>query len=238
MTASVTVLAEVGLGVPLELLQHARADLLRRVVLAVDVDCFQSVPMCALDRPDGAVDVGDRLALGDLADEHLAVLGERDDGRGGARALGVGDDRGLAALQDGDTELVVPRSMPTARAILGPFLIYVEVVQQTSSVLHSSFMPFPTGEPAVPVPGSCSPNPGAVAGNVASHDVGDAHRSRAGSAGRRPADAVPVEPSARHRGRAVAGAAGGPRTPYRLNLDRPRRLPVSRLRLIRAEEGP
>ena len=29
------------------------------------------------------------------------------------------------------TELVVPRSMPTARAILGPFLIYVEVVQQT-----------------------------------------------------------------------------------------------------------
>ena len=63
---------------------------------------FQSVPMCALDAADGAVDVGDRLVLGRLADEDLAVLGERDDRRGGARALGVRDDRRLAALQDGD----------------------------------------------------------------------------------------------------------------------------------------
>ena len=56
----------------------------------------------ALDGPDGAVDVGDRLPLGDLADEDLAVLGERDDGRRGAGALGVGDDRRLAALEDAD----------------------------------------------------------------------------------------------------------------------------------------
>ena len=44
----------------------------------------------------------DGLALGDLADEALAVLCKGDDGRRGARALGVGDDDGLAALHDGD----------------------------------------------------------------------------------------------------------------------------------------
>ena len=36
------------------------------------------------------------------ADEDLAVLRERDDGWGGATALGVRDDRGLATLEDGD----------------------------------------------------------------------------------------------------------------------------------------
>jgi hypothetical protein len=56
----------------------------------------------ALDGGDGAVDVGDGLALGDLADEDLALLGEGDDRRGGAGALGVRDDGGLAALEDGD----------------------------------------------------------------------------------------------------------------------------------------
>ena len=71
----------------------------------------------ALDRADGAVGVGDGLALGDLADEHLAVLGERDDRRGGAAALGVGDDGGFATFEDATTELVVPRSMPTALAM-------------------------------------------------------------------------------------------------------------------------
>ena len=55
-----------------------------------------------LDRPDRPVDVGHGLVLGRLADQHLAVPGERDDGRGGAGALGVRDDRRLATLQDGD----------------------------------------------------------------------------------------------------------------------------------------
>src|SRR6266487_1576210 len=55
-----------------------------------------------IDRPDGALDVRDCLSLGHLADQHLAVLGERDDGRSGPGALGVGDDGGLAALQNGD----------------------------------------------------------------------------------------------------------------------------------------
>ncbi len=45
--------------------------------------------------------IGDRLTFGDLTDEDLSVL-ERDDGRGCAGTLGVGDDGGLATLEDGD----------------------------------------------------------------------------------------------------------------------------------------
>ncbi len=56
----------------------------------------------ALDRVDGVGRVGDRLALGQLADEALAGLGEGDDGGDGAAALGGRDDGGLAALHDGD----------------------------------------------------------------------------------------------------------------------------------------
>ena len=100
------VLAEVRLGVALELLQHPRGDLLRGVLLAVDVAALRETPLrlahVALDRPRGAVDVGHRLPFGDLADQHLAVLGEGDHRRGGPGALGVGDDRGLTALQHAD----------------------------------------------------------------------------------------------------------------------------------------
>src|SRR3712207_3180870 len=73
-----------------------------RSALAVDLRGLPVGAHLALDAADGAVDVGDRLVLGRLADEDLAVLGERDDRRGGARALGVRDDRRLPALQDGD----------------------------------------------------------------------------------------------------------------------------------------
>jgi hypothetical protein len=48
----------------------------------------------ALDREQGVLGVGDRLALGRLADETLAVVGERDHGRRRARALGVLDHLG------------------------------------------------------------------------------------------------------------------------------------------------
>ena len=101
MTAWVTRVAEVRLGVALQLLQDAGGDLLRGVGLAVDVDRPVGAHV-ALHRPDRAVGVGDRLALGDLADEDLAGLRERDDRRRGAAALGVGDDGGLARLEDRD----------------------------------------------------------------------------------------------------------------------------------------
>src|SRR6476469_440655 len=54
------------------------------------------------DREDGALGVGDRLALGHLAHQPLTLLGERDDGRGGPATLGVGDDDRVATLHDGD----------------------------------------------------------------------------------------------------------------------------------------
>jgi hypothetical protein len=56
----------------------------------------------ALDGTDGAIGVGDGLALGHLADEDLTRLRERDDRRGGARSFGVGDDDGVARLEDAD----------------------------------------------------------------------------------------------------------------------------------------
>ncbi len=106
--------AEVGLGVALQLHQRAGADLLRRVRLAVDVGVFQLVAHVALHRPDRAVGVGDGLALGDLADEDLAGLGEGDHRRGGARPSLLGMTTGSPASRTATTELVVPRSMPTA----------------------------------------------------------------------------------------------------------------------------
>ena len=110
--------AQVGLGVALQLLQRAGADLLGGVLLAVDLGGPARAHV-ALDGPDRAVGVGDRLALGHLADEDLAVLGEGDDRGRGAGALGVGDDRGSPASRTLTTELVVPRSMPTALAMGG-----------------------------------------------------------------------------------------------------------------------
>ena len=89
---------EVGLGVALELLQDAGRDLLRVVRLAVDVDRPVGADV-ALHRPDRAVRVGDRLALGDLADEDLAGLGEGHDRGRGAGALRVGGHDGLAGLE-------------------------------------------------------------------------------------------------------------------------------------------
>jgi len=46
--------------------------------------------------------IGDGLALGRGAHQHFAVLGPGDDGGGGAIALAVFDDAGLAAFHDGD----------------------------------------------------------------------------------------------------------------------------------------
>ena len=93
--------AEIRLGVALELAQDASRDLLGVVGLPVDVDrpVRAHMPLYGADR---AVRVGDRLALRDLADEDLAGLGEGDDRRSGAGPLRVGDDDGLARLENRD----------------------------------------------------------------------------------------------------------------------------------------
>ena len=114
-------LAEVGLGVRLELLEDHRRDLLRRVLLAVrlhaDVvvralgdlvrddlhllgDLVELAPHEALDREHRVLRVRDLLALRRSADEPLPVTPEGDDGRSRASALGVRDDGGLGSFED------------------------------------------------------------------------------------------------------------------------------------------
>ncbi len=119
-------LAQVGLGVRLELLEDHRADLRRGVGLVEHLDhhavalrilldgvadellCplrLRVVPATAhepLDRIDRVGRVRHGLALGELADETLARLRERDDRRDGPAPFGGGDDGRLAAFHDGD----------------------------------------------------------------------------------------------------------------------------------------
>ena len=59
----------------------------------------------ALDREDGLFWIGDRLALGRLADEPFAVVGEGDDRRRGAHAFGVLDNFRRLAFHDGDARI-------------------------------------------------------------------------------------------------------------------------------------
>ena len=92
---------EVGLSIALELAKGAGTDLLRCVGLAVNVDGPTRAHV-TLHRTDGAVDIGDGLALGDLANEHLAVLCEGDDRGGGPGAFCIRDDDGFAAFEDRD----------------------------------------------------------------------------------------------------------------------------------------
>ena len=115
-------LAEIGLGVGLQLLQDHRGDLRRRVLLVAGLHARVATGAGddgvgddrlllahlgllaaheALDGEDGVGGVGDRLALGHRADEALTRLGEGNDGRRGAATLGVLDDGRLAALEDG-----------------------------------------------------------------------------------------------------------------------------------------
>ena len=94
--------AEVTLGIPLELLQDPGRDLLGVVALPVDVDAPAGVAHVPLDRSDGAVRIGDGLAFGHLTDENLVGLGEADDRRRGTPAFGVGDNGWLTRLENAD----------------------------------------------------------------------------------------------------------------------------------------
>ena len=122
-------LAEVPSGVVGELAQDQRGDLLRRIQLVPHLDprepvrirdhvigdltgllldLLESAADEPLDRVDRALGVEDRLPAGQLADETLAVLGERHHRRRRAGALRVGDDRGLAPFPGGDDRVRRP----------------------------------------------------------------------------------------------------------------------------------
>jgi len=123
----VDLLAEIGLGGFLHLLQRHGGDLRGRVSRALRLDpgvaivglddlvgdellvlVGHRVVVAAADQPlhreDGAFRVGDRLALGRLADEAFVAVGvaEGDDRRRGARAFRVLDHLGVLAVHDGD----------------------------------------------------------------------------------------------------------------------------------------
>src|SRR5690606_3898471 len=122
--------AQVRLGVALQLLQNACRDLLRRVLLAVDVELPVGAHV-ALDRGDRLVDVRDGLALRGLADENLAVLRERDDRGGRAKTLGVGDDLRLATLENGNDR--VRRSEVDTHSTCHDLLRFVEELARLES---------------------------------------------------------------------------------------------------------
>src|SRR5262249_48444719 len=73
------------------------------------VDLVEAPAHEALDRVHGVLGIRHGLALGDLADEALAGLREGHDRRGDAPALGVRDDLGASALQDGHAAIRGPQ---------------------------------------------------------------------------------------------------------------------------------
>ena len=101
ITACVTVSPRNASASRFSLTQDLGADLLRPPSLAVDVDGPSLVAHVTLHRPDRPVGVRDRLALGDLAHQDLAVLREADHGGGRPRPFRVRDHDRLAGLQHG-----------------------------------------------------------------------------------------------------------------------------------------
>src|SRR4030095_3128047 len=121
-------LAEMGFRGLLHLLQDEGGHLRGRIGLAVGLDPGVAVRCLddlvgdellvlldhrvviaaadeALDREEGALGIGHRLALGRLADEALAIIAERDDRRCGPHALRGFDDFCVFAIHDGDARI-------------------------------------------------------------------------------------------------------------------------------------
>ena len=92
---------DISLCVSLQLLQNHCRDLLGRILLVVDGNTVIRAHV-TLDRADGAVSVGNSLALCNLANHALAGLGESDNRRGGTSAFSVCDNSRLAAFHNGD----------------------------------------------------------------------------------------------------------------------------------------
>ena len=146
-------LAEVGLGVGLELAEDHRADLGRGVLLAAGLDARVAVGAGddlvgddrlllahlgllaaheALDGEDGVLRVGDGLALGDGADEALAADCVKATTDGVVRppsafSMTVGSPPSRTAMH----EFVVPRSMPMVLAMLSAGSLTREISVRT-----------------------------------------------------------------------------------------------------------
>ena len=84
----------------------AANDLVRdeRHVLFAD-RIVERPPDQPLDGEDGALGIGHRLPLSGLAHQTFAIVSERDNGRRGARALGILDHLGRRALHDSDARI-------------------------------------------------------------------------------------------------------------------------------------
>ena len=75
------------------------------LLVLLDHRIVVAAPDQALDREDGLFRIGDRLALGRLADEAFAIVGEGDDRGRGAHAFGVLDDFRRLAFHHGDARI-------------------------------------------------------------------------------------------------------------------------------------
>ncbi len=137
---AVDAVAEIGLGVCLQLLEDHRADLRRGVLLAAGLDARVTVrarndlerddllllldlrllaPHEALDGEDRVLRVGHCLALRGRAHEPLSALREGNHRGGRTGTLGVLDHGGLAALEDGHAR--VGRAKIDADRLAHPF---------------------------------------------------------------------------------------------------------------------
>ena len=76
--------AQICFGVALQLHECARADFLWRVLLAIDVVALPVFAHVALHAAEGAVGVGDGLALGYFSDQYFASFRKGHDRWGGA----------------------------------------------------------------------------------------------------------------------------------------------------------
>ncbi len=95
-------LAQISLGVGLQLLEDHCGNLLGGVALAVNGDLVVGAHL-TLDGSNGAVGVLDGLTLCNLTNHTLAVFSKCNHRGGGTAALGVCDDNRLAAFHYGDT---------------------------------------------------------------------------------------------------------------------------------------
>ena len=132
-------LAQIGFGGLLQLPQDHRGDLWRRVLLAAHLDPRVAVGRPhdlvghhlvflgdlvvlaaheALDGEDGVLGLVTCLAFGDLADQPLALLGERHDRRRRPLPSWLTITVGSPPSMTATTELVVPRSMPIIFALI------------------------------------------------------------------------------------------------------------------------